>query len=255
MKRFNWIVFVVLVFLFIGCSSSPKNEMQQPVVPIEKREVIYSEIDYLTLRDYKTSGNIGKGFIVEAYVRPGMDIDLYSTYENGKYGGIHTIAYRGKSLERFENDQVAPMKKYRVYLEVRYSNVNNADFDVNKIEGLLTLSEANAWKESERLAREEEKAKPRLSPEGNEYVKKSLLQAVGDSKNPVNRGKILFFESYVTIKNSGLAGKYFVSEITSNDFVIMEYYGRIPIVLFGGHTILYRVDASLDKFTIDSFRE
>jgi hypothetical protein len=110
-----------------------------------------------------------------------------------------------------------------------------------------------------RAEREAERQQPRFSPEGKEYVKRTLPQAVGEANNSANRGKTLFFEtSSVALKEGVTTGQWFVTELLgSNSPTIMYYYDRVPPTFFG-YTILYRVEISnigVIRYTIDSFRQ
>jgi hypothetical protein len=122
-----------------------------------------------------------------------------------------------------------------------------------------------AQRAEERRLREEERQQPRFSAEGEEYIKRTLIQAVGESRNQANWGKTLFFESsLIRVRETPITGQYLVDEVGSSGNVIMEFYGRIPINLAAGllggygRTILYRVEISQwgnARFLIDSFRE
>jgi membrane-bound lytic murein transglycosylase len=112
--------------------------------------------------------------------------------------------------------------------------------------------------EAEKLQREAEKAKPRFSPEGKEYVKKTLTQVAGEVDKSANRGKTLFFEtSHVEMKEGVTTGQWLVNDINTKGITVMYYYGEKPSMLIYP-TILYRVEISqigFAKYTIDSFRE
>ena len=104
---------------------------------------------------------------------------------------------------------------------------------------------------------EAERTAPRFSPEGQEYIKRTLTQAVGEVNNPSNRGRTLFFESRVDMRESGVeVGQWRITEIGSSNPIFMYYYERIPHILVHP-VILYRVEISnigIIRYTIDSFR-
>jgi len=104
--------------------------------------------------------------------------------------------------------------------------------------------------------RQAERQQPRFSPEGQEYVKRTLTQAVGEANKPANRGKTLFFESDVNMKQGVITGQWRVSELISSGITIMEYYERPPF--WDIATILYRVEISntgFARYVIDSLRQ
>ena len=110
----------------------------------------------------------------------------------------------------------------------------------------------------QRAAREAERQQPRFSPEGQEYVKRELTQAVGEAVNPANRGKTLFFESDVIMEQGVRTGQWNVSGFFSSGITIMEYYGRSLSFNIYITTILYRVEISnigFARYVIDSLRE
>jgi len=112
--------------------------------------------------------------------------------------------------------------------------------------------------EADRLQREAEKAKPRFSPEGKEYVKRTLLQVTGEADKSANRGKTLFFEtSHIEMKEGITTGQWLLNDLNVKGITIMYYYGETPHMLLYP-TILYRVEISQSgfaKYTIDSFKE
>jgi hypothetical protein len=117
--------------------------------------------------------------------------------------------------------------------------------------------ERRAAEAERKAAVEAERQQPRFSPEGQEYVKRTLTQAVGEANNPANRGKTLFFESSVTMESGALTGQWHVSSLESSGITLMEYYGQLPVIMFLP-TILYRVEISnygSARYVIDSFRE
>ncbi|MCL2443694.1 MAG: hypothetical protein FWD13_09585 [Treponema sp.] len=114
--------------------------------------------------------------------------------------------------------------------------------------------------DAERARRNLERQQPAFSPEGNEYIKRTLTQAVGEVNNPANRGRTLFFESSNLKVESGVStGQYLVSELGSSSFTLMYYYGSASNVRFSIiNPTLYRVEISsigVARYTIDGFRE
>ena len=138
-----------------------------------------------------------------------------------------------------------------------YTNTNLIleKFEVTgKYTKAIEAKEVAERQRAERTAeRETERQQPRFSPEGQEYIKRTLTQAVGEASNSANRGKTLFFESTVSIREGGTTGHWLVSEIGSNNFTIMSHYNRLPVAA----TILFRAEISnfgVIQYTIDSFR-
>jgi len=151
---------------------------------------------------------------------------------------IVTIWYRG--IYRYNKGSYGESRKSGMFLD-KYEVTGQYEMKPNEFD-------------IARAERQAERQQPRFSPEGKEYVKKTLTQAVGEVNNSTNRGKTLFFESDVSIKDGVTTGQYLVSEILSNSYTIMYYYERPP---FGISTILYRVEISnigVSKYVIDSFR-
>jgi len=112
--------------------------------------------------------------------------------------------------------------------------------------------------EAERLQREAERNAPRFSPEGNEYLKRTLVQAVGEANNPSNRGRTLFFETRVSVKAGGTVGQWFVSELGSRSEIIMYFYGAEDLRMLSLPIVYYRVEIDrfgLIRYTIDSVRQ
>jgi hypothetical protein len=105
--------------------------------------------------------------------------------------------------------------------------------------------------------REAERTAPRFSPEGQQYISRTLLQAAGEANNSANRGKTLFFqtERIRNIREGAMPGQWFVTELGGTDIpTTMWFYDRIP---FGVSALFYRVEISnigVIRYTIDSFR-
>jgi hypothetical protein len=174
---------------------------------------------------------------------------------------IYTVNIMGYPSTLPEQNSIVTIW-YRGIWRVK-DNYSSGHFFLDKIEVTgQFVQEATAEEIAEanrRAERAAERQQPQFSPEGQEYIKRNLIQAVGESKNQANRGKTLFFESIVTIREGILTGQYLVSATGSDSIVIMEFYDRIPpdAVFNSVTTILYRVEVSQwgeTKFTIDSFR-
>jgi hypothetical protein len=257
---------------FIGCASASKYA-EDTEVPWE---VFYSATQNKS--DFRKLPNI---FYVEAYVKLSDDysLRLYETETASEPARINSGNYSYWRTDQIE-EKLEPNKKYMVKIqkkEIQGSQV----FQISHISGVPSAAEISyearraeevrqaeekraqeAQREEERRQREEERQQPRFSPEGQEYVKRTLLQALGESRNQANRGKTLFFESsFIKITNSRVAGNYLISSIVQNpnDYIIMEFYGNVPLMppSLAGFTILYRVEINqlgVGMFKIDSLR-
>jgi hypothetical protein len=244
-KRFIFLIAILyLIAGFIGCGSAPKYA--------ENSEVPW-KVFYSASYDTKVLPNI---FFVEAFVEY-TNSNLLVSHTNGENKKIYSrfnSAVMEELIKRLE-----PGKMYKVYIRKDQFMEGLGGWFLDNIDG-LSPKEIDAELQAKRKAdeaerqrisaeekrqREEEDAKPRFSPEGKEYVKRTLIQAVGESKNQANRGKTLFFESSrIKVTNSGAAGQYLISEVSlnsNNDYVIMEFYGQVPAFprdMFSGFTIL-----------------
>jgi len=120
---------------------------------------------------------------------------------------------------------------------------------------VIARREAAEAQRVQQAERETERQQPRFSPEGQEYVRRSLLQAAGEAANPANRGKTLFFETANVGLSEGLTtGQWLVREGYSNTPTIMYYYDTIRVLAY---SILYRAEISsigTVRYVIDSFR-
>jgi hypothetical protein len=273
------VVFCLLAGL-IGCASAPKYAENSEV----PWEVFYSvrtkpyETFVSDSRRLPTTFFIG-GFIVGHGKNSDYIVIRISSTEQGSEEKEIFCSVPFAVREDFQK-RLESGKKYQLQIEKKYPTWTLVGVDgvsLNEIIAELQVAEAEAKAERQRIQAEEKRkkekklAKPRFSPEGKEYIKRTLLQAVGDSKNQANRGKTLFFESSrIKITDTGVAGQYLVDQLISglpfetSGNVIMEYYGRIPTnlgaALLGGYgyIMLYRIEINqlgVARFVIDSFRE
>jgi len=165
------------------------------------------------------------------------------------------------------NNNLPPGLEIENYVTIWYRGITrfgkNSKFVIDKIEITgkhVSKPTAEDIAKADQAKIEAERQKSRFSPEGKEYVKKTLLQAVGEANNPANKGKTLFFESsYVSIDRSSIIGTWRISErsISSspNSFTLMEYYDKVPLAFYA---ICYRVEISnigVARYVIDSFTE
>jgi len=124
------------------------------------------------------------------------------------------------------------------------------------LEAKATAARAQEARTAQAAAAEVARNAPRFSPEGQEYVRRSLIQAAGDANNSTNRGNTLFFQTErISIKEGAMPGQWFVTDSgSSNNPTIMWYYDAIPFMVFP--TLLYRAEVSsigIVRFVIDSF--
>jgi hypothetical protein len=269
MKRI--IILTVVSWLlagFVGCASSPKypenSEIPWEVFYAASHSQNEAAIYHNISPEYKKLPNV---FYVEGYIKPsiGGNGALYQTDGSpariNDWGQYRYDINDRPFVERLELDK---MYRIRIRKELPF-------FVIDFIDGLPTaeqiravrIAERDARRTEERQQREEELKQLRFSPEGQEYIKRTLIQAVGESRNQANRGKTLFFESSrIKITNSTVAGHYLISDSIQNpnDYVIMEFYNNIPWLradFFSGFTILYRVEINqlgVAMFKIDSFK-
>jgi len=264
-------VVLCLIAGFIGCGSAPKYA--------ENSEVPW-EVFYSATQNNREFQRLPYVFYVQAFVsydssflhvsRNGEAVTIYSQFDNGGRGEV-----RKELFGRLKPDEMNIIYIKKGESQWRPLVLDRIDgFSFNEIEAEIQAkrqadeAERQRIQAEEKRKKQEEDAKPRFSPEGKEYVKKPLLEVVGETKNQANRGKTLFFESStVRLRNTGVAGQYLVDQLVkfeSSGNVIMEFYGKIPAsigaALFSGYgyTILYRVEinqAGMATFKIDSFRE
>jgi hypothetical protein len=268
-----------LISGFIGCGSAPKYAENSEV----PWEVFYS---VSTDRDsfVSNSRKLPNTFFIEVYIVDHAAYDspptilVSNTEQRSETRKIYFYMYEYVRKDFLQSLELE--KKHRLQIEKRERGwffVNVDGVSLNEIEAEIQAKrkadedERQRIQAEEKLKKQEEDAKPRFSPEGKEYVKKNLLEVVGESKNQANRGKTLFFESSrIKITDTGVAGQYLVDQLISgipfqtSGNVIMEYYSKIPAnlgaALLGGygHIILYRVEINqlgVATFKIDSFRE
>jgi hypothetical protein len=273
MKRVVLLAVVSCLFAGVmGCASAPQYAENSEV----SWEVFYSvrtkpyETFVSDSRNLPTTFFIG-GFIVGHDSNSDYAVISISNTEQGseKREIFCSVRYtlRKDFQTRFESG-----KKYQFQIEKKYPTWTLVGIDgvsLNEIVAELQSTEAErqSLATEERNQRAEERQQPRFSPEGNEYIKRTLIQAVGESRNQANRGKTLFFESSeIRLRNTGATGQYLVDEMRSDGSVIMEFYNRIPssnsldpiaIVNRYGYIILYRVEINqlgIASFKIDSFK-
>jgi hypothetical protein len=137
----------------------------------------------------------------------------------------------------------------------------DTEADEKAAEAERQAAERRAAAEAARAAAAAARNAPQFTADGHEYVKISLLRAIGESRNSANRGKILYFESFIQIK--GRIGADL--NVATNDVStqLMEFYGELPKITFlwasagvEEGTILYRVDYTgiIPRFVIDRFK-
>lgn len=271
MKRIVFLTVVLYLLTgLIGCASGPQYEENSDI----SWEVFYAAshsqnevaIYHNISPEYKKLPNV---FYVEGYIKPnigGRGGELYQT--DGSPARINRDGWGQYSYDVDDRPFVERLELDKMYkIRIRKGGYT---FVIDFIDGLPTaeqirtvrIAERDARRTEERQQREEELKQPRFSPEGQEYIKRTLIQAVGESRNQANRGKTLFFESSrIKITNSTVAGHYLISDSIQNpnDYVIMEFYNSIPWLRadFSGFTILYRVEINqlgVAMFKIDSFK-
>jgi hypothetical protein len=258
-----------LIAGFIGCGSTPKYAENSEV----PWEVFYSvrtgSLDSDSSR-LPFTFFIG-GFVVK-YDLGGSFVSVTNTEQGSEERHIH-CSVPSDLREGFQRRFVSG-KKYQLQIQKEFSRWILVGIDGVSLNVIIAelKAEHNAERQGlaaeERRQKEEERQQPRFSPEGKEYVKRTLIQAVGESRNQANRGKTLFFESSrIKVTNSTLAGQYLISDNLQNpnDYVLMEFYDNMPgfartleAGLSGGWITLYRVEINqlgVATFKIDSFRE
>jgi hypothetical protein len=290
----NWTLAAIIVFLGIiaGCSSSSGrvNHNWDRALDYNHEDSAFYQYapDYDLYQETKISevfNSTNKNdksfdgyYVSENVVIVGMDIDSSN-------GNSISVGYPD-DIENRKNTVLGgwePANKYRLFIASNY-NLRNKMSKELKILTTATIWYRGIYRADSkhfgmfldkyeitgqyemtpnevdiaRAEREAERKQPRFSPEGQEYVKRTLTEAVGEANNSANRGKTLFFESRVaTIKEGATVGQWFVSGMESNSNIIMYYYGEMPLFLFLP-TILYRVEISrigVTRYVIDSFRE
>lgn len=278
------IIFLAVVFCLlaglIGCASAPQYA--------ENSEIPW-EIFYSATQKNSVFRKMPHSFFIEAHIRLssyGYPYFLIFYQTDSKPVSISPGAYSyGYEIKDIENKlRLEPNKTYKIKILKREIQ-GSQTFLISHIDGVPSATEIKASEQreqqiareerervaaEERQQREAERQQPRFSPEGQEYIKRTLIQAVGESRNQASRGKTLFFETKSTrLRSTGVAGQYLVDEFMADGNVIFEFYGRIPalsidiasaIEIFNGygHVILYRVEISqlgVATFKIDSFRE
>jgi hypothetical protein len=271
MKRISFFIAVICLLAgFIGCSSAPKYA---------KNSDIPWEVFYPVTEPGRSL--LPETFFIEVFIIDPLGNNLNMLVANQVQGGetreIKNPLPSDRTILQKFRQRIEDGKKYRLHIEkgdYRWNLIGINGVPINNIfaelqeEVRVERAAEEARLAEERRQREEERQQPRFSPEGQEYIKRTLIQAVGESRNQANRGKTVFFESTgVRLRNTGIAGQYLVDDIRT-DSVLMEFYGTIPMnladalakALLGGYgdTILYRVEINqlgIARFVIDSFRQ
>jgi hypothetical protein len=205
--------------------------------------------------------------IVTSYEKDKKNFDGYYLSKNLIVEEINNRSLRLSASGRWitHNNNLPPELEKENYVTVWYRGITragkNSRFVIDKIEitgNYVSKPTAEDIAKANQAKIEAERQKPRYSPEGKEYVKKTLIQVAGEVDKSANRGKTLFFEtSHVEMKEGVTTGQWLVNDLNTKGITVMYYYGEKPYTLIYP-TILYRVEISQSgfaKYTIDSFRE
>lgn len=207
--------------------------------------------------------------IVSSYEKDKKNFDGYYLSTNLIVEEINNKNIRLNASGRWitHNNNLPPELENYNYVTIWYRGITrsgkSSKFVIDKVEitgKYVSKPNVEDIAKTNQAKIEAERQKSRFSPEGKEYVKKTLLQAVGEANNPANKGKTLFFESsYVSIDRSSIIGTWRVSEqsisSSQNSFTLMEYYDKVPLAFYA---ICYRVEISnigVARYVIDSFTE
>jgi len=297
MKKLLFVVFLVMLVMGIGAQSTNRSwdkafengRCLKPIILYEKYVPDYSKYKNVTLEEAKASvlwnenprfdgyyytinlvvyskeGNNNAIYLVSPELLQSIDSNLFKDKNrliNSGEKSIFKFYYNQNTLQALEELDIITVWYRGVSRKTGYNQGNGLFIDKVEITGKF-IKEKTAYEieqEIKQAKEETERQKPRFSPEGKEYVKKTLLQAVGEANNPANKGKTLFFESsYVNIDRSTIIGTWRVSErgisSSSNSFTLMEYYDKVPLAFYA---ICYRVVISnigVARYVIDSFTE
>ena len=250
MKNFVGIIYLCIVLFTNGCASTGGTDNLINASDMVVIEIRNSSISCVPLERLQQADNQDYQRIIFLPIN---------------FGGIYIIRSKIPNFSELEKFSIISIW----YISPRNSNPILQRFDITGKFDRDTDPVVVARREQDREAaevariqneeREAERQQPRFSPEGQEYVKKTLIQAVGEANNSTNRGRTLFFESTVSIEQGTMAGQWRVREMFNQSGIIfMEFFDTIPLrVARGNATILYRVEISnlgVIKYTIDSFR-
>jgi len=291
MKKLLFLVFLVMLVMGIDAQSTNRSwdkafeagRCKNPKLLYEKYVPDYNKYKNVTLDKAKTSvlwninprfdgyyytinlvvygygneGNYNVIYLFSSELLQSIDSNLFKDKNRLLNSGEKSIFnYNQNTLQTLEELDIITVWYRGVSRNISY-NVGNGLF-IDKVEVTGKFIKEKTAFEIEQETKEAERQKPRYSPEGKEYVKRTLLEAAGEVAKSANYGKTLFFEtSSVGIKEGGATGQWLVNDHTSKSVTIMYYYGKFPLILWYP-TILYRVEISktgFAKYTIDGLRE
>jgi len=268
MKKFFSMIFLVVLVMGIGAQSTNRSWDKFFNEGSTNPAILYDGYTP-NFNNYNEINMQSAIDIVTSYEKDKKNFDGYYLSKELIVEIINKNSIRLNASGRWitHNNNLPPELEIDNYVTIWYRGITrfgkNSRFVVDKIEitgKYVSKPTAEDIAKADQAKKETERQKPRFSPEGKEYVKKTLLQAVGEANNPANKGKTLFFESsYVNIDKSTIIGTWRVSErsISSSpsSFIFMEYYDKVPIAFY---SICYRVEISnigVAKYVIDSFTE